>query len=147
MNSCRQNTLSLKELKQQARRLRSEIADGSAPISHSKSLEMVAHQRGFKDWNTLHASASNRPAIEALSLGETVKGRYLGQQFQGELVGVRALKLGQHYHVSIQLKEAIDVVTFESFSNFKKRLRCTVDQSGVSPAKTSNGEPHMVLEL
>ncbi len=141
------DSLSLNELKQQARRLRSEIAAKSAPISHSQSLEMIAHQKGFKDWNTLHASASNRPAFEKLGLGDTVRGRYLGQAFQGEVVGIRTVKLGQLYHVSIQLEQAIDVVTFESFSNFRRRLNCTVDHSGVSPAKTSNGEPHMVLEL
>jgi hypothetical protein len=147
MNFPRQKTLSLKELKLQARRLRSETATGSAPISHSKSLELIAHQRGFKDWNTLHASASNRPTSEKLGLGDTVSGRYLGQAFQGEVVGIRTIKLGQLYHVSIQLEQAIDVVTFESFSNFRRRLNCTVDQDGVSPARTSNGEPHMLLEL
>ncbi|MBQ0770890.1 glyoxalase superfamily protein [Parasphingorhabdus sp.] len=147
MNSLRQKTLSLKELKQQARRLRAETATDSAPISHSKSLEMIAHQRGFKDWNTLHASASNRPAFEKLSLGDTVSGRYLGQAFQGEVAAIRTIRLGQLYHVSIQLERAIDVVTFDSFSNFRRRLSCTVDHSGVSPARTSNGEPHMILEL
>tara|TARA_R110000824_G_scaffold369452_2_gene558953 strand:+ start:348 stop:791 length:444 start_codon:yes stop_codon:yes gene_type:complete len=147
MNSPRPHTPSLKDLKQQARRLRSEIARGSTPISHSQSLEMVARQQGFKDWNTLHASASNRPALEALGLNETVSGRYLGQRFQGELVGIRTIRPGQVYHVSIQLKQAIDVVSFESFSNFRRRLNCTVDQHGISPARTSNGEPHMVLEL
>lgn len=146
MNSHRQNTLSLKTLKQQARLLRSAVANGTAPISHSKSLEIIAHQKGFKDWNTLHASASNRPDVEDLKLGEIIRGRYLGQSFQGELVGIRTVKLGQLYYVSVQLKEAIDVVTFDSFSNLRKRLRCAVDPSGVSPAKTSNGEPHMVLE-
>lgn len=141
------NSPYLNELKQQARRLRSEIATESAPISHSKSLEMIAHQQGFKDWNTLHASASNRPAFEKLGLGDTVRGRYLGQAFEGEVVGIRTVKLGQLYHVSIQLEQAIDVVTFKSFSNFRRRLNCTVDHSGVSPARTSNGEPHMKLEL
>ena len=141
------NSPYLNELKQQARRLRSEIAAKSAPISHSQSLEMIAHQQGFKDWNTLHASASNRPAFEKLGLGDTVRGRYLGQAFEGEVVGIRTVKLGQLYHVSIQLEQAIDVVTFDSFSNFRRRLSCTVDQSGVSPAKTSNGKPHMKLEL
>lgn len=142
-----QQTPSLKELKQQARRLRAEIAKKSTPISHSQSLEMIAHQKGFKDWNTLHASISNRPALEALGLGEVVDGRYMGQSFRGELVGIRTLKKGQSYYISIQADEPVDVVKFDSFSNFRRRLSCTVDQSGVSPAKTSDGQPHMVLEL
>jgi hypothetical protein len=103
MNAHRQNSLSLKALKQQARQLRIAVADGAAPISHSKSLEIIAHQKGFKDWNTLHASASNRPDVEDLKLGEIIRGRYLGQPFQGELVGIRTVKLGQLYYVSVHL--------------------------------------------
>ena len=137
----------LKDLKQQARRLRSGLADDLTTISHSKSLEMMAHQRGYKDWNTLHASISNRPALETLELNETVQGVYLGQAFKGELVSIKILKSGYAYHVSIQLEKAIDVVTFDSFSNFRRRLSCTVDANGISPAKTSNGKPHMALEL
>ncbi|MEP2989482.1 MAG: glyoxalase superfamily protein [Parasphingorhabdus sp.] len=147
MNSNQRHSPSLKALKQQARRLRAEIANDSNPISHSQSLEIIAHQRGFKDWNTLHASMSNRPALEALGLGEVVDGRYMGQPFRGELVGIRTLKKGQSYYVSIHADEAIDVVKFDSFSNFRRRLSCTVDQSGTSPAKTSDGQPHMILEL
>ncbi len=147
MNALRTYVPSLKDLKLQARRLRSEIAVGAAPVSHSKSLEMVAHQNGFKDWNTLHAAASNRPAVEKLGLGDSVNGRYLGQRFQGEIVGIRTMQPGQLYHVSVQLDQAIDVVTFDSFSNFRRRLNCAVGHDGISPAKTSNGEPHMVLEL
>ncbi len=147
MRTNQQHTPSLKELKQQARRLRAEIAKTSTPISHSQSLEMIAHQKGYKDWNTLHASMSNRSALEALGLGEVVEGKYMGQAFRGELVGIRTLKKGQSYYISIQADEPIDVVTFDSFSNFRRRLSCTVDQSGTSPAKTSDGQPHMVLEL
>lgn len=147
MNSNQQHSPSLKELKIQARRLRAEMANHSEPISHSQSLEMIARQRGFRDWNTIHASLSNRPALEALSLGEVVTGQYMGQAFRGELVAIRTLKRGHSYYVSIQADKAIDVVTFDSFSNFRRRLSCTLDQSGISPAKTSNDQPHMILDL
>lgn len=147
MNSDQEKLPSIKELKQQARRLRAEISDRSDPISHSQSLELVAHQRGYKDWNTLHARLSNRPSLEAIGLGEVVDGYYMGQRFRGELVGIRTLKKGQSYYISIQADEPVDVVKFDSFSNFRRRLSCTVDLSGTSPAKTSDGQPHMVLEL
>lgn len=147
MNPPNDKTPTLQQLKLQARRMRADLASDAAPISHSRSLEIIAHQRGFKDWNTLHASASNRPAIESVELGQTVRGSYLGQRFEGEVVGIRMMKLGQLYYVSIQLDKAIDVVTFDSFTNFRKRLNCAVDATGVSPAKTSNGAPHMVLSL
>ena len=116
-------------------------------IPHSLLLECFSVINGYKDWNTLHASMSNRPALEALGLGEVVDGQYMGQPFRGELVGIRTLQKGRSYYVSIQADEAIDVVKFDSFSNFRRRLSCTVDQSGISPAKTSDGQPHMILEL
>ncbi len=39
------------------------------------------------------------------------------------------------------------MVTFDSFSFFRKRVTATLDSSGVTAARTSNGEPHMRLLL
>ena len=45
------------QYKQMARRLRIDLADSGVVVSHSQALEMVAHQHGAHDWNTLAASA------------------------------------------------------------------------------------------
>ena len=43
----------LSALKTQAKRLRAELQKSGTPLSHSQSLELLAHQMGIKDWNTL----------------------------------------------------------------------------------------------
>jgi len=39
-----------------ARRLRTALADRDVAVSHSEALELVAHQLGARDWNTLAAT-------------------------------------------------------------------------------------------
>ncbi len=41
--------------KSMARRLRAELAARDVALSHSEALELVAHQYGVRDWNTLAA--------------------------------------------------------------------------------------------
>ena len=78
------NIAPISELKSQAKRLRSRLQDTGSQISHSQSLELIAHQNGARDWNTLRAQVGNRPVLP--KVGDHVTGRYLGQSFAG--VGV-----------------------------------------------------------
>ncbi len=48
--------------KQMARRLRTDLSELGVAVSHSQALEMVAHQHGVRDWNTLAASIDKAPA-------------------------------------------------------------------------------------
>ncbi|MDE0993453.1 MAG: glyoxalase superfamily protein [Rhodospirillales bacterium] len=50
---------SITSLQAQAKRMRSKLGKGGHPISHSQSLEIIARQSGFKDWNTIFAVAGN----------------------------------------------------------------------------------------
>jgi hypothetical protein len=57
--------------KQMARRLRADLAARDVTISHGEALEIVAHQHGTRDWNTLaaqevRAESSEAPAIPIL---------------------------------------------------------------------------------
>ncbi|GAA4963703.1 glyoxalase superfamily protein [Kineococcus glutinatus] len=54
----------LARAKDSARLLRSDLAAAGIDIPHSLALELVAHQRGAKDWNTLTATggANLQPA-------------------------------------------------------------------------------------
>ena len=138
---------SLDELKAQARRLRSSLAEAGSDISHSKSLELVAKQLGFADWNTLYAKVGNEPPRKSFSVGDRVSGSYLGQRFAGTVLALRAATSHPGYYtITVDFDEAVDVVEFESFSAMRKRVTATIDETGVSPSKTSNGRPHMVLE-
>ncbi|GAB3435779.1 glyoxalase superfamily protein [Flindersiella endophytica] len=44
------------EYKLMAGRLRKDLANAGVSVSHSQSLELVAHLHGVKDWNTLAAT-------------------------------------------------------------------------------------------
>ncbi|MDM7854758.1 glyoxalase superfamily protein [Cellulomonas alba] len=61
--------------KQMARRLRAELAARGLAIGHSEALELVAHQWGARDWNTLAArqpGAGASPGASAVSPGAAV---------------------------------------------------------------------------
>ena len=63
------------EAKQMARRLRTDL--GETEVGHSKALELVAHQLGFRDWNTAAARLAPEPtagvaaAVPVLRVTET----------------------------------------------------------------------------
>ncbi|MEO1135940.1 MAG: glyoxalase superfamily protein [Pseudomonadota bacterium] len=130
-------------MKKYARRLRARLKRHGTEISHSQSLEMIAHQHGFRDWN--HASAvAQKPALPSLLPGARVTGLYLGQGFRGEIVAAQPVARA-HTRITVLFDQAVDVVTFESFSAYRSRVSAVVNKFGASEAKTSNGEPHMIV--
>ncbi len=137
---------SIEALKDQAKRLRTKLDSDGAPISHSRSLELMAHQYGYKDWNTLHATVGNQPPPCPVAVGTRVRGHYLGQAFAGDVIGVQVLTPGR-FRITFNFDEPVDVVTFESFSNFRKRVSCVIDRTGTTAEKTSDGRPQLQLEL
>lgn len=106
----------LEGLKEQAKRLRAALEGQGQAITHSKALELIAAQYGFRDWNTLHATAGNRPAFNPYLLGSRVEGLYLGQPFVASVLGVQTLGGDpERYRLTLHLDDPVDVVTFESF--------------------------------
>lgn len=135
----------LNDLKAQARRLRDSLATQGKPVSHSDALELVAKQLGYRDWNTLHAAVGNRPA-PPVTLGDRVRGTYLGQRFDGDVIGVQALA-GGRVRVTLEFDDPVDVVKFDSFSAFRKRVTATVNDRGLTAEKTSDGKPQLELKV
>ncbi|MDH7801904.1 MULTISPECIES: glyoxalase superfamily protein [unclassified Rhizobium] len=136
----------LEGLKEQAKRLRAALEGEGQAITHSKALELIAAQYGFRDWNTLHAAAGNRPVFNPYLLGSRVEGLYLGQPFVASVLGVQALGGDpERYRLTLHLDDPVDVVTFESFSAFRQRIHCNIDTSGRTVEKTSNGLPQVEL--
>ena len=131
------------QAKAYARILRAELAQGGTSLSYSASLEHVAKKLGFSSWNLLCARLSNTPA--ALQVGDQVEGHYLKQPFVGNVLAVRQMGHGDAYQISIELAQPVDVVSFDSFSNFRRRIIATISRDGVSPQKTSDGVPHLVI--
>lgn len=147
MNGSLPRLPSIEALKDQAGRLRAKLGSDGELITHSKSLELLAHQYGYKDWNTLHAAVGNGPPSCPVALGTKMRGKYLGQAFEGEVIGVQALMAPGRFRVTLHFDEPVDVVTFGSFSNLRQRVSCIIDKSGKTAEKTSDGRPHMQLEV
>jgi len=136
------DTLTVASLKAEARVLRQDRAARGAPITQSSALEHVAREHGYRDWNTARASLPERYGTPA-DVGGRVSGTYLGQKFDGVVLGLQLLPDLQHYKITVKFDEPIDVVTSELFSAFRQRVTAVIDLRGVSLASTSNGEPHM----
>lgn len=138
---------SIEALKDQAKRLRAKLAADGKAIGHSEALEALAHQYGYRDWNTLHAAVGNRPPVSPVALGARVSGHYLGQPFEGTVLGVQILATPDRFRLTLDFDAPVDVVTFDSFSNFRKRVTCVIDGKGATTEKTSNGQPHMRIKV
>ncbi|WFU09948.1 glyoxalase superfamily protein [Rhizobium sp. CB3090] len=139
---------SIDELKAQAKRLRQAIAERGGDITHSAALELVAKQYGLRDWNTLSALAAKPNAVPSapVAVGTAVRGRYLNQPFTGKVLALSEQSGGLH-RITIHFDAPVDVVTFESFSAFRQRINAQIDANGISPRKTSDGVPHLVLDI
>lgn len=141
-----QDLPTLPAVKAHAKRLRSTLQDAGTLVSHSKALEMLAHQYGFKDWNGFRTKlpTSEFTVPNGYHIGDRVQGRYLGQSFQAKIHSVE--KIGTEYtRLVLDFDKAVDVVTFDSFSSFRKRIQCVIGTQGCTPQKTSNGEPQLCL--
>lgn len=140
------HSLSLDELKQQAKALRRSLENSGQIISHSQSLETIAHQYGLHDWNTLHAALGNRPPTP-LRVGQHVSGAYLGKECAGEIIALREIGDGQYFRVTIRFDAPVDIIEFESWSSYRTQINATVDRHGCTAEKTSNGKHQLKLNL
>ncbi|UWQ97234.1 hypothetical protein K3728_08495 [Rhodobacteraceae bacterium M385] len=129
------------QAKDQAAQLRREMAEQGRPMGQGKALEQVAKRHGFHDWNTMSAALGKA----AVTVGDRVTGRFMGQPFTGEVREMSELRPGW-VHLSLHLDEAVDVVTSDAFSNLRKRVRGVVGPKGQSVEKTSDGQPHLQLD-
>ena len=130
-------------LKSQARRLRADLTARGQTLSHGEALELVAHQWGARDWNTLSARAPL--ADTGWAPGQRVSGRYLGHAFTGTVRAAR-LSTSGFWTLTIRFDAPIDVVTSALFSSLRRQVSVTVNATGRSPKKTSDGRPHLVLD-
>ena len=129
-------------LKAQAKTLRADLAARGHTVSHAQALETVAHQWGARDWNTLVAQSAKTQ--KGWAPGDPVQGRYLGHDFTGVIKAAQQSSSG-FWSLTVRFDAAIDVVTSTLFSSFRRQVNATVNRDGISPRKTSDGQPHLVL--
>lgn len=135
----------ISEAKQQARALRTRAAEEGDRISHADALERVARRHGYKDWNTFLAAIGNGPPA-AWTKGGRVTGRYLSHPFSGTVIDIQDLGRSW-FRLAIALDAAIDVVASNGFSNLRKQIRGDVGPAGETRERTSDGVPHLVLDM
>ena len=137
------DTPSTATLKAEAKALRAERALAGTPIAHGAALEEIARRHGYPDWNTAAAAVPER-VVTPIQVGQRVTGTYLGQPFVGLAIGVQLLADMAHHEVTIKFDHPVNVSRSELMGPIlRQRVRATVDLRGISPAKTSDGEPHM----
>lgn len=123
----------LSDLKMQAKQIKSS----HPTMTHTQSLEAVAKSLGYRNWNTCRAKAL------PWSAGDQIKGTYLGNGFTGE---IKSLTLGVGgYAITVKFDKPIDVVKSDAFSNWRQQISTIIGSNGRSIAKTSDGQPHMIL--
>ena len=129
------------QAKARARELK---AKSETKLSYAAALEQVAHEMGFRDWNTAAARLSNEPEA-CWQIGERVSGAYLKRPFRGRVHAVRALHDGAGYELTLHFDTPVDVVEWESFSGHRQRVTAMVSPEGISWTKTSDGVPHLIV--
>ncbi|MBB5514973.1 hypothetical protein FHS89_000979 [Rubricella aquisinus] len=140
-----QSLPTLAQAKQQARTYRTAQAAKGIALSHADALEAVAHALGFRDWNGLHAAIAEMPP-EGVQLGAEVTGRYLSQPFTGRVTHLALVRPGW-FRVEVQLDAPVDVIQFDSMSNWRSRVRGVIGPDGHTKERTSDGSPHLELTL
>lgn len=129
------------QAKARARELKARSESG---LTYAAALESVAHEMGFRDWNTAAARLSNEPEA-CWQIGERVSGAYLKRPFCGRVHAVRELHDGAGYELTLHFDEPVDVVDWDSFSAHRQRVTAYVSPEGVSWLKTSDGVPHLTV--
>ena len=127
-----------------AKDLRARLKIDGTNISHAQSLERIAHHFGFRDWNAMSAGLDVQPSRNWVR-DELVSGTYLWQRFTGTVLTCHPSEPGWTA-LELQLDAAIDVVTSDGFSNFRRRIRGVVGPNGLSREITSDGAPHLQLD-
>jgi len=136
------DTPSIQTLKTEAKALREERALSPNPLSHGAALEEIARRHGYRDWNTASAALPERVTVP-VQIGQRVKGTYLSRPFAGMVIAMRLLPDMAHFEVTVKFDKPVNVSKFASMVHERQRVTATVDVHGVSPARTSDGEPHM----
>lgn len=135
---------SVQTLKSEARAWREERAAAGENLTHGAALEAVAKGHGFRDWNTARASLPDRVAVP-FQVGQRVYGTYLEQPFRGVLIGVLLLSDGQHFKITVNFDEPVNVTPNFMFAAHRQRVVATVDLRGITPALRGNGAPQMIV--
>jgi hypothetical protein len=136
---------SVAEAKAQAKALRASHAAQGKVIGHGQALDLLAKTHGYRDWNGMSADIGDRVPC-GLNAGARVTGHYMSHPFTATVTNTAEVRPGW-VQLCLHLDEAVDVVTSDAFSNFRQRIRSVIGPQGYSADCTSDGEPHLRVDL
>lgn len=136
------DTPSIQTLKSEAKALREQRAAADTPLTQGAALEEIARRHGYRDWNTASAALPERVVVP-VQVGQRVKGTYLSRPFTGMVLAMKLLPDMRHYEVTVQFDRPVNVSKFASMVIERQRVTATIDARGISPAHTSDNEPHL----
>ncbi|WP_157014463.1 glyoxalase superfamily protein [Mesorhizobium xinjiangense] len=131
--------------KTHAKRLRDALAADGLNVSHSRALEIVAHQHGARDWNTLSAAAAKARPEAPFAVGERVVGTFNGKPAQGRVIGLEETIKPDLWRATVAFDPPVDVVTSELFSSERRRITMIVGADGRSRRLTGTETGVMAL--
>ncbi|MCH2078226.1 MAG: glyoxalase superfamily protein [Rhodobacteraceae bacterium] len=132
----------LAEAKELAKTLRTQRESEGQKLGHAQALEQ---DHGFRDLNAMHAAITAAGQV-GWQVGDHATGKYLGQPFAATVKSSEARGSGW-FNVVLDLDEAVDAVRFESFSNLRKQIRVELGPKEFSREQTSDGSPHVQIDL
>ncbi|MCJ9430503.1 glyoxalase superfamily protein [Kordiimonas marina] len=141
--------------KARAKRLRAYLTGAGLPVSHSQSLEAIAHEDGFRDWNTLSAhlrqaaSPEEKPAKSDISengcpftLGSRAAGFYYNTPFTGQVRGIEMTARDGVWRITLQFNKRLKVTMGDHLDMARQRVRLTVDRLGRSVNLAGKADGH-----
>ncbi|PCI64082.1 MAG: hypothetical protein COB37_02680 [Kordiimonadales bacterium] len=132
--------------KKRAKKLRLFLADLGHGISHSQSLEAMAHAEGFRDWNTYCASfklvadivpehdfkAAKHYENFPVQVGDRISGKYRGVTFKGVLLGLEQTITPGVWRVKMHFDTPVTLDNPKRFAVTRQRVQVTFNAEGRS---------------
>lgn len=139
----------LKYAKGRAKRLRSYLAELDISLTHAHSLEAIAKEDGFRDWNTYAANpplgmAENDVPARATQrdnqmasrlkfhVGDRIKGQYRGALYAGTILGLEKTDGGPVWRIKIQFDDPVQIGKSTALNLTRQRIRSMINADGES---------------
>ncbi|MEX0300071.1 MAG: glyoxalase superfamily protein, partial [Kordiimonas sp.] len=146
----------IKLAKNRAKRLRAYLDGSGHSISHSESLEAIAHSEGYRDWNTYSAlfktvageisKPDQRKQQYPFHVGDTVTGTFRGVRFQGTLLGLEeTITLGV-WRVKMHFDNPVKLPSHEALNLTRQRINCMLNIAGASVNLKGAPDGHIILD-
>lgn len=133
---------SIQDMKAEARALR--LGDD---MSHSAALEAVAKRHGFRNWNAASALAEEGAPRLKLTLGQRVRGAYLGREFSARVMDAVAMGEAGWVRVGLDLDEPLSVSDIEGLNVVRRRLRGNLGPDGETAERITGGVAQLKIYL